>query len=240
MEARTECGGFSKDPSSVENSSSGGGIREIEEENINEDRSLGERSNRDSMVNPTSTIKAVLDSRSEAEGHSPESGNGMTEPGTVQGCNPHMTVPKSQREGSTQRTTETIDSKATPKPWTNKVAHMRVEMPPRGTPNRIARLKRANEVMSQFLGNTPYVEFAWSDSCERSLALLDSGADWSLIDEAGMTREERELILPTELEGKGVGGEPVPIVGEIWRSVEIGGVVVSDQRFWAFQWLCEE
>jgi hypothetical protein len=192
-------------------------------------RSPNESSSKESTVSPTSTIMAVLGSTSVSGVHSPETVDGSASEG--RGCDLSLT-PTSHEGGQTPRTTRRDSmSDGIPKPWTRKLAHMRVVNPPRGTPHRMARLKRANEVMSQFLGNTPYVEFAWTDSRERSLALLDSGADWSLINEAGMTKEERDMISPTNLEGKGVGGEAVPLVGEIWRSVEIGGLLVPDQRF---------
>ena len=194
-------------------------------------RSPIESYSKDSTISPTSTIMAVLGSTSLSGVHSPETDDDRAAAG--RGCNLSRT-PTSLEGGQTPRTTRSDRvSDSIPKPWTRKLAHMRVVNPPRGTPHRMARLKRANEVMSQFLGNTrtPYVEFAWTDSRERSLALLDSGADWSLINEAGMTKEERDMISPTNLEGKGVGGESVPLVGEVWRSVEIGGLVVPDQRF---------
>jgi len=181
-----------------------------------------------SEVSPTSTIMAVLGSPSIVEEHSPATREkNQVEPAL------YNTTPTRHGSQETPRTSS-VSSRGNdmiPTPWTRKVAHLRVVNPPKGTPNRIAHLKRAKQVMSQFLGNTPYVEFAWTDTGERSLALLDSGADWSLIDEAGMTQAERDMISPTVLEGKGVGGEPVPLVGEVWRSVEIGGLVVPDQRF---------
>ena len=68
---------------------------------------------------------------------------------------------------------------------------MKVTVPPRDTPNRVAKLRQCKEAMNQLLCKTPYVEFSWRGDTfgERSLALLDSGADWSLIDETMMTEE---------------------------------------------------
>ena len=120
-----------------------------------------------------------------------------------------------------------------PKPWSQKIARMRVTVPPKDVPNRVAQVRKDKEVMQQFMCKTPYVEFTWKDSAkdERLLALLDSGADWSLIDESLMSDRERALITASEVQGKGVCGEDVPIVGEVWRSLEIGGLVVDDHRF---------
>ena len=124
-------------------------------------------------------------------------------------------------------------SRCYPKPWSHKIARMKVTVPPKGVPNRVARVRQDKEVIHQFMCKTPYVEFRWKNSAndDRLMALLDSGADWSLIDESLMSDEERALITASEVQGKGVCGEDVPIVGEVWRSLEIGGLVVDDHRF---------
>ena len=65
-------------------------------------------------------------------------------------------------------------------------------------------------------------------------ALLDTGADWSLIDESLLIEEER-----TELEhsgdhglyGIGVSGESITILGEVWRTVTLGELCITEQRF---------
>ncbi len=224
METRTQFFGFWEDPSPVGSHGSGEGSAE------NTDSSYIEREIQSTPISPTSTIMAVLGSTSLSGGTSLKKGDSSLATGRVDVSS--LTPISATNEGGTSTRTGTNSVVSPiPTPWTPKLAHLRVVNPPKGTPQRMARLKRANEVMSQFLGNTPYVEFAWADSRERSLALLDSGADWSLIDESVMTKEEIEMISPTKLEGKGVGGEPVPIVGEVWRSIEIGGLVVPDQRF---------
>ena len=166
------------------------------------------------------------------EGSRPASGRetpeSLSNPSLVGLSTPHSL--ESKRRTSSTTTGEESPSPR-PKPWAPKVARMSAVVPPKGTPNRVARLKEGKEVVRQFMCNTPYVEFAWEGAGKRSVALLDSGADWSLIDESVMTEEERGLICPVNIEGKGVGGESVSIVGEVWRSVEIGGLLVADQRF---------
>ena len=65
-------------------------------------------------------------------------------------------------------------------------------------------------------------------------ALLDTGADWSLIDDSLLNEEER-----TELEhsgdhglyGRGVSGESITILGEVWRTLTVGELCIAEQRF---------
>ena len=65
-------------------------------------------------------------------------------------------------------------------------------------------------------------------------ALLDTGADWSLIDDSLLSEEER-----TELEhsgdhglyGRGVSGESITILGEVWRTLTLGDLRITEQRF---------
>ena len=61
--------------------------------------------------------------------------------------------------------------------------------------------------------------------------LVDTGADWSLIEESQLEVKEREELSPTAAEGRGVTEEEIPILGEVWRDLDIGGIKVDSQRF---------
>ena len=65
-------------------------------------------------------------------------------------------------------------------------------------------------------------------------ALLDTGADWSLIDESLLSEEERtelEHIGDHGLYGIGVSGESITILGKVWRTVTLGELCITEQRF---------
>ena len=56
-------------------------------------------------------------------------------------------------------------------------------------------------------------------------ALLDTGADWSLIDDSLLNEEERtefEHSGDHGLYGRGVSGESITILGEVWRTLTVG------------------
>ena len=136
--------------------------------------------------------------------------------------------PRVSKESSTQ---QSGNDKPQPRPWNGQVARMSVVPPCKGTLNRRLGLKEQKETLSKGLSSTPYIEFSWEGKDQKVKALLDSGADWSLIDESIMSRAEREMIGPSSIEGKGVTGEKVDIVGEVWRSLNLGGLMLQDQRF---------
>ena len=75
----------------------------------------------------------------------------------------------------------------------------------------------------------PYV------SVERSAgvagrAIVDTGADWSLLADKQVTARERLAIRPSIVRGRDVSSENIPVPGEVWRTVTVGGVRVLDQR----------
>ena len=61
--------------------------------------------------------------------------------------------------------------------------------------------------------------------------MIDTGADWSLLADEELTARERMAIRPSSVRGRGVSSENIPVLGEVWRMLKIGGVVVRDQRF---------
>ena len=62
-------------------------------------------------------------------------------------------------------------------------------------------------------------------------ALFDMGAQCSVICKELLTEEERSEMRSPSLSGRGVSGEKIPVVGEVWRSLQIGGLVFEKQRF---------
>ena len=85
-------------------------------------------------------------------------------------------------------------------------------------------------IASEGLNSTPYVKIRWANDKE-DIALFDTGAQWSLKCEGLLTAEERRSMQSSSLSGRGVSGEKIPVVGEIWRSVGIGGLTFENQRF---------
>ena len=125
-----------------------------------------------------------------------------------------------------------------PKPWSGKVAKLQVITPPRGVAYRRKVIQEQKEAMGNIMQRSPHVEISWLDGMSKevgtkSQALIDTGADWTLIDNREVTPEEREQLTMEEpgLEGRGVSGEKIDIVGVIWRSLMVGDLMVHDQRF---------
>ena len=85
-------------------------------------------------------------------------------------------------------------------------------------------------VAEQGLNHTPYVKVTWENDTTDD-ALFDTGAQWTLISTQMLSDEEREAIADSSLSGQGVSGEKIPVIGEIWRSVRLGGLLFENQRF---------
>ncbi len=62
-------------------------------------------------------------------------------------------------------------------------------------------------------------------------ALVDTGADWSLLDAESLSAEELTGLSKCEARGQGVSREPISILGEVWRDVTLGEVCITQQRF---------
>ena len=80
------------------------------------------------------------------------------------------------------------------------------------------------------LTTAPYVSVEWSEGVA-GRAMVDTGADWSLLADEQLTARERLAIRPSSVRGRGVSSEDIPVLGEVWRTVTVGGVRVPDQRF---------
>ena len=83
---------------------------------------------------------------------------------------------------------------------------------------------------SHLLTSAPYVSVQWAGESS-GRAMVDTGADWSLLSDAELTFRERHAMRPSTVRGRGVSCEEIPVLGEIWRSVRIGDIQVPDQRF---------
>lgn len=132
-----------------------------------------------------------------------------------------------------KKETDGIDEKII-KNWTCARARLTVKTPDRKVKNRIDKLRRDKAGLEN-LFRTPYVRVEWinAESGDRSnlVALVDTGADWSLIKESEMSEDERNELQPSDMVGQGVTKQRIEIIGEIWRTIVIGGVEVPQQRF---------
>ena len=86
------------------------------------------------------------------------------------------------------------------------------------------------ENVSRMLTTAPYVSVEWIKGVT-GRAMVDTGADWSLLADEELTARERLAIRPSSVSGRGVSSESIPVLGEVWRTVKIGGITVNDQRF---------
>ena len=118
--------------------------------------------------------------------------------------------------------------------WSCARVKLTVKTPDKKVNGRIKKLRR-DKAGFENLHRTPYVKVEWinNESGERSslVALVDTGADWSLMKESEMSEEERDELQPTDMVGQGVTKQRIEIIGEIWRTIVIGGVEVPQQRF---------
>ena len=126
------------------------------------------------------------------------------------------------------------------KPWSCGRARLFVkpadrEEAKRGS--RTAKLRSDKDQLLYSLPKTPYISLAWGMSGESSeqaqsmTALIDTGADWSLITKAELAEAEWGELQPSNVAGEGVTRELIPVIGEVWRTIFIGGIEVPDQRF---------
>ena len=109
---------------------------------------------------------------------------------------------------------------------------MKVIGTPKGMKNRCKKLREKKRAWDQILSKSPHVMVRFGT--EDYSALLDTGADWPLIDDSLLNDEER-----TELEHgrdhglyrRGVSGESITILGEVWRTLTVGELCITERRF---------
>ena len=101
-------------------------------------------------------------------------------------------------------------------------------------PNRIAQYTREKQAAVTGLVKSPFIEISWNEKGRRmkkQRALIDTGADWSLLREDQLSEDELEGLQGTDVVGHGVSNEEIPVIGQIWRDIVIGGVTVPGQCF---------
>ena len=136
-----------------------------------------------------------------------------------------------------------INSSAGARPWSGTCARMKVIESPKGTKDRYKKLRERKMAWNQILSKSPHVTVRFEMGREDCNALLDTGADWSLIDDSLLNEEERrELEQSGEhgLYGRGVSGESITILGEVWRTLTLGELCISEQRFVVVQGLSSQ
>ena len=136
-----------------------------------------------------------------------------------------------------------INSSAGARPWSGTCARMKVIESPKGTKDRYKKLRERKMAWNQILSKSRHVTVRFEMGREDCNALLDTGADWSLIDDSLLNEEERrELEQSGEhgLYGRGVSGESITISGEVWRTLTLGELCISEQRFVVVQGLSSQ
>ena len=99
--------------------------------------------------------------------------------------------------------------------WTCARAEFKIKTPEKGSKRRREQMQRMKGIASEGLNSTPYVRIGW-DNGDTGIALFDTGAQWSLICNDLLTEDERTHMQGSTLIGRGVSGEKIPVVGEIW------------------------
>ena len=121
------------------------------------------------------------------------------------------------------------EDKTQVKPWVFARASFHVKPAEKGVRNRCKKLKMDREALGRGISRAPYVSVRIGQNQTR--ALVDTGADWSLLDYSLLSKVERDNLGTCEAAGQGVSREPINIIGEVWRDVEAGGIGIAGQRF---------
>ena len=141
---------------------------------------------------------------------------------------------RSTRSSNKKEVIGKINSSAGARPWSGTCARMKVIESPKGTKDRYKKLRERKMAWNQILSKSPHVTVRFGIGREDCNALLDTGADWPLIDDSLLNAEERrELEQSGEhgLYGRGVSGESITILGEVWRTLTLGELGISEQRY---------
>ncbi len=120
------------------------------------------------------------------------------------------------------------------KPWSCARATFVVKPAGKTGKGRQKQLRESKETLRQNLPNSPYVGVLWENTEGIQVpmtGLVDTGADWSLLVKSELSMEEWEELKPSEVVGQGVTKSKIPVIGEVWRNLTIGGVAVPNQRF---------
>ena len=160
--------------------------------------------------------------------------------GECQDASPNPTT--LDEETNVPDTVNPIPTSAEAMPWRGNVARMQVIVPRKGVKRRAKMLKLQKSALEQILCRSPTVELVWRNSegdgrsregVGSTPALVDTGADWSLINPSILTDEERDALNAegSELVGRDVQGDDLCILGEVWRDCQLGDLLVTGHRF---------
>lgn len=116
--------------------------------------------------------------------------------------------------------------------WSVAAAQFHVIPPDRQQKKRIKKFRDIRACAADSLNMTPYVKVQWVGlQDQEDYALMDTGAQWTLISAEKLSQAEMAGLTQSGLSGQGVSGEKIPILGEIWRDVQIGQSEFQAQRF---------
>ena len=170
------------------------------------------------------TRKKEADEKNEPGKHPPDQSETMS--GTDRTSNNEMI--EENREIESQKTS---DDKIRPKPWSAGVCKLKLVPPNRNCKSRISQMKELKMTYNEVQYRSPYVNITWEKGGASLPALMDSGADWSLISSENVTHTEREELGTSLFEGQSVTGQSLDIIGEVWRDMDIDELRIAKQRF---------
>jgi hypothetical protein len=112
-------------------------------------------------------------------------------------------------------------------------AQFHVLPPDRLLKNRVKKFRDIRACAADSLNMTPYIKVRWSgeQGNQEDYALMDTGAQWTLISADKLSQAEKDGLTQSDLTGQGVSGENIPILGVIWRDLQIGHSKFQSQRF---------
>ena len=115
------------------------------------------------------------------------------------------------------------------RPWSCARAAFRIKTPGKGQLKARRSLQKEKRTLVEGLSRAPFVNAKIGETMGR--ALVDTGADWSLLNASGLTGDELAGLQECNGVGQGVSKEPIRILGEVWRDVILGNVTIPFQRF---------
>ena len=101
---------------------------------------------------------------------------------------------RSTRSSNMKETIGKINSSSGARPWSGTCARMKVIESPKGTKDRYKKLRERKMAWNQILSKSPHVTVRFGIGTEDCNALLDAGADWSLIDDSLLHEKERREL----------------------------------------------
>ena len=91
-------------------------------------------------------------------------------------------------EGESKRPSS---SETRPKPWSAGLCRLKLMPPSRCSKGRVSRMKEMRTTYDEVQYRSPYIDITWEKGGARCPALMDSGADWSLMSSEQVTDTAR-------------------------------------------------